>query len=517
MQLNYHFLKRLVPELEEKLKGAVFAECFSQERDELILGFAKPDHSDFYIRATLTSSFSCLSFPEDFKRSRRNSVNLFNSLMGQEVLEVKLFENERAFVIEFLDHELLFKLHGNRSNIIALLPNGQRELFKNKLKGDQALDITTLHRPIERSLSLYEQNPNFKDFYPTFGAIPAAYLKDNDFEQLAIKEQWQMLDELVTNMQKDSIYLIDFKGKPALSLIAMGNNRALGQSAMTACNQYFRHFTSNYYLTVEKQQVTSDISKRINQTEGYIRKSESRLEKLEKGVQPAQVADILMANLHAIPPRQKKVTLFNFYNNQDLEIKLNAELSPQKNAEQYYRKSKNRKIEVQKTESNVFSKYEILEALKEQLQELESIDNFRDFRKWLKENGLAQSKQQAAKAPVPYKAFEESGYAVWVGKNAKANDELTLKYAYKEDLWLHAKDVPGSHVLIKHKAGGNIPKNVIEKAAGLAAWYSKRKTDSLVPVIVTPAKFVRKAKGSPAGQVIVAKEEVILVPPCKPE
>jgi len=100
-----------------------------------------------------------------------------------------------------------------------------------------------------------------------------------------------------------------------------------------------------------------------------------------------------------------------------------------------------------------------------------------------------------------------------VGRNAEANDELTLKLAYKEDFWLHAKDVAGSHVIIKHQSGKNFPKDVIERAAQLAAYNSKRKTDSLCPVIVTPKKFVRKRKGDPAGAVVVEREQVILVEP----
>lgn len=100
-----------------------------------------------------------------------------------------------------------------------------------------------------------------------------------------------------------------------------------------------------------------------------------------------------------------------------------------------------------------------------------------------------------------------------MGRNAEANDELTLKRAYKEDLWLHAKDVAGSHVLIKYQAGKPFPKDVIERAAQLAAYNSKRKTDSLCPVVVTQKKYVRKRKGDPAGAVVVEREQVILVEP----
>ena len=104
---------------------------------------------------------------------------------------------------------------------------------------------------------------------------------------------------------------------------------------------------------------------------------------------------------------------------------------------------------------------------------------------------------------------------ILVGKNAKANDELTLKVATKNDLWLHVKDVSGSHVVIKQKPGQNYPVSIIERAASIAAFNSKRKTDTLCPVIFTQKKFVRKVKESPPGQVVVEKEDVVMVQPAE--
>jgi predicted ribosome quality control (RQC) complex YloA/Tae2 family protein len=123
----------------------------------------------------------------------------------------------------------------------------------------------------------------------------------------------------------------------------------------------------------------------------------------------------------------------------------------------------------------------------------------------------------AAKEPseikLPYRESVYMGFRIWIGKDAVTNDELTTRFGSKEDLWLHAKDVAGSHVLIKHQAGKKFPKDVIERAAQLAAFYSKRKTDTLCPVAYTPRKYVRKRKGDPAGAVVVERESVILVEP----
>lgn len=516
MQVNYYALNRLVTSLEPVLTESVFTEAFSQEKDELILCFTPKETSPFYIRATLTSSFTTLSFPERFMRSRRNSASQFTELEGLKVTSLQMFLNERAFAIHLQNFTLLFKMHGNRSNIILFEQARPVSLFKNNLPGDLGLDLQQLDRPIERTRALYLSNPELKDFYPTFGNIPLAYLKTQGFESLSPFEQWQMLQDITQQLSTNPFYINSLKGKPILSMLPLADAEPIGSDPIAAYNRFYATYTRLYYFHTEKQRIETEITKQISRTQRYIKKSEARLQSLVDDIQPEQLADILMANLHKVPRNTKSVRLFNFYNEREVSIKLNSQLSPQKNAENYYRKSKNRKIEVEKTEANVFKKYELIESLQQIQAELAYIQSYKELKQFIKAHNL--DKTATGKQPVstPYKAFEFQGFKIWVGKNAKANDELTLRHAYKEDLWLHAKDVPGSHVIIKHQSGKVAPKKVIERAAALAAYYSKRKTDSLIPVIVTPAKFVRKRKGSPAGQVIVSKENVILVPSLGP-
>ena len=128
-------------------------------------------------------------------------------------------------------------------------------------------------------------------------------------------------------------------------------------------------------------------------------------------------------------------------------------------------------------------------------------------------NGLSKKENQAESQKPIFKVYEYMGFQILVGRNAKNNDELTFKYGYKEDLWLHAKDVKGSHVLIKYQSGKNFPRPVIQVAAQLAAFYSSNKNTNTCPVIFTPRKFVRKSKGLPAGAVFVDKEDIIFVKP----
>jgi predicted ribosome quality control (RQC) complex YloA/Tae2 family protein len=210
------------------------------------------------------------------------------------------------------------------------------------------------------------------------------------------------------------------------------------------------------------------------------------------------------------------VTLNDFQTGKPLEIKLKKDLSAQKNAELYYRKAKKEKIEFEVLEKNLKSKEQEIETLKTQIETIEKTDSLKSLRSLFKKDEITPKKSKILKAEDLFKVFEIEGYKIWIGKNAKNNDLLTLKYSHKNDTWLHAKDVSGSHVVIKEISGQKTPKRVLETAAGLAAWFSKKRNDTMVPVAYTPKKFVRKIKGTPDGAVMVEKEDVLLIEPIDP-
>jgi predicted ribosome quality control (RQC) complex YloA/Tae2 family protein len=98
-----------------------------------------------------------------------------------------------------------------------------------------------------------------------------------------------------------------------------------------------------------------------------------------------------------------------------------------------------------------------------------------------------------------------------VGRNAKENEELTLKFAHSDDLWLHAQGVPGSHVVVRLEKGANLPPDTLKDAATLALLYSDLKKNGKGDVIYTRRKYVRKAKGRPPGTVMVTQEKAIFL------
>lgn len=516
MHNNFYFLRQLSALLESKLKDAVISECFSQSKDELILRFETTTGS-FVIKASLLPSFSCLSFPDNFQRARKNSVDLFTQLIGGRVSDVRQYNNERSFSIRFSDGlDLLFKMHGNRTNIILFQEGLMKEMFRNNLIADAELNPETLDREIDWSFENFKTHAdNLKPVYFTFGKVIWQYLRDHDFFHKSTEHQWETTQSLLKELNAPLYYITYLKGTAALSLVKTGDIKKTWDNPIAAANDFYHTFTHGYALTKEKTALLNALKTKLDGAMHYIAKNKKRLTELRHDNNYRIWADLIMANMHAVKPRSETIVVDNFYNeNKPVEIKLKKDLSPQKNAEVFYKKAKNQHIEIDRLQQAIQHKEKEVEILGEKIQRIESSADLKSLRSTKTELSLdADVKKQTE--PLPYHAYEFHDYAIWVGKNAQSNDTLTLKYGYKEDLWLHAKDVSGSHVLIKHQAGKNFPKDVIEHAASLAAWHSKRKNESLCPVIVTPKKYVRKRKGDPAGVVIVEREEVILVEPGK--
>ncbi|MEO1053535.1 MAG: NFACT RNA binding domain-containing protein [Bacteroidota bacterium] len=516
MHNNYYFLNQLSAALTRKLSNALLAECFSQNKDELILIFLN-GQEEYYIKAHLHADFCCLSFPDGFNRARKNSVNLFGSLIDLRVKSITQYKNERCFSLTFeQDYTLLFKMHGNRSNIILFHQVEIVSLFRKKLIVDNEISLDGLNISIDQSKEAFlSTEGDINQLFPTFGAEPKRYLKENGYHALSMTSKWDMVRDLVDRLESGGQYFIcQVDGKNIFSMVEIGDTVQVLNEPIEALNQFFGYYIKHKHLADQKQQIVSKLQKAAKQGTSYIQKTERKLKDINDNLNYELLANIIMANLHTIKTGTEEVELINFYDNTPIKIKLKRHLSPQKNAEQLYRKSKNQKIEIQKLEQTLTEKKKELSKIERDLNALRLMSDIKEIKALSKSYGISNTQKESTQVK-PFHEFEYSGYKIWVGKNSKSNDTLTQEYSYKEDLWLHAKDVPGSHVVIKHQAGKNFPKPVIEKAAQLAAYYSKRKNDSLCPVTFTPRKFVRKRKGAPAGQVVVDKEQVMLVPPEK--
>ncbi|MFM8913083.1 MAG: NFACT RNA binding domain-containing protein, partial [Flammeovirgaceae bacterium] len=343
--------------------------------------------------------------------------------------------------------------------------------------------------------------------YFTLGREFWTYLVSSNFGDKTTDERWQMFQEAIALLRQPKYSLGKTNERVVLSLLPLHHPLAAFSDPIEALNGYFQLAATTGAAENEKKTVLKHLHDQLKSKKSYVARNEEKLNELSNDQHYQLWGDLIMAHMHLVKPGMESVTLTNFYNQELVTIKLKKELNAQRNAEVFYRKSKNQQIEITKLRESIATKQKEIAIVETQALAIEQTSDLKVLRK---ANEASLSKKTA---PLPYREVEFRGFKIWVGKSAEANDQLTLKYSYKEDLWLHAKDVAGSHVLIKHQANKPFPTDVIERAAALAAYHSKRKHDTLCPVSVTPKKFVRKRKGDPAGAVVVEREDVVMVVP----
>ena len=245
-----------------------------------------------------------------------------------------------------------------------------------------------------------------------------------------------------------------------------------------------------------------------------------RLESLDRE-RLRQLGDILTANLHRIQKGQTKVVVQDFYdeNMGEIEVALSPILSPQQNAAKFYKdyarmktaeKELTRQIEIGQQELTY------LQSVLEELSRADTDAELEEIRQELQSGGYLKmdtGKRKMKVAKLSPMRFESTdGYPIYVGRNNRQNDELTFKMARKDDIWLHASKVHGSHVIIAC-AGVTPPDDTITQAAQLAAYYAETGGGQNIPVDVVPVKLVKKTPDRKPGMVIYHSHRTVVVNP----
>ena len=264
MHNNFYFLRQVSAELQSRIGGAVLSECFSQSKDELVLRF-ETETIPFFIRASLLPTLSCISFPENFQRARKNSINLFPGIIGRRVQGVRQFRNERSFAVVFADdYHLLFKMHGNRTNLVLFHQGAVQVLFRNNITADLALNLDSLDRDIDWSRDYFEKNlSNLKAAYFTFGKVVWRYLGEQGFEEMPPEKKWESIRAVLTRLELPTYYVTLLDEKPTLSLLPVGEVAQVFNHPLEAANAYYHSFTHLYAFAREKAALLSDLRSRL--------------------------------------------------------------------------------------------------------------------------------------------------------------------------------------------------------------------------------------------------------------
>jgi predicted ribosome quality control (RQC) complex YloA/Tae2 family protein len=256
-------------------------------------------------------------------------------------------------------------------------------------------------------------------------------------------------------------------------------------------------------------------------------KNEKKQVKLQASLETSKNADhyriqgeLLTTYMHQIQKGEKIVHLINYYdeNQHELAIELDPQLTPSENAQQYfkkYTKFKNSVVVIGEQLMQTAQEMEYISRLQQQV-EMASLSDIAGIREELEEQGYLRRKKQPGKKtnkpnkPTPAHYVSEEGISIYVGKNNLQNEFVTHKLASNNDTWLHAKDMPGSHVIIKSNQFND---DTLEQAAQLAAYFSSGKQSSSVPIDYTLVRHVKKPSGAKPGYVIYEQQKTIFITP----
>ena len=319
-------------------------------------------------------------------------------------------------------------------------------------------------------------------------------------------------------------YYQDLSGKPKqFAFCPMTQYGAVRQGAS------FGEVMDLFYVARQKREMMEQKSQSVRKTvQNLCQRLQRKMAIQEKELQETydrerlrQLGDILTANLHKMKKGQTVVSVEDFYdeNMALIEVPLSPTLSPQENAAKYYKNySRMKNAEKELTRQLEIGRQEkaYLESVLEELRRVGTDAELEEIRQELQEGGYlkkdaGKKRQKAGKLP-PMRFVSTDGYPIYVGRNNRQNEELTFKSARKDDLWLHASKVHGSHVIIDC-GGTNPPDDTVTQAAQLAAHYAETTGGQNIPVDVTQVRQVKKVPGGKPGMVIYHSYRTAIVNP----
>ena len=458
-------------------------------------------------------------------------------LQGAVIESIQQIENDRIIEItvsnknEIGDHiqaTLIIEIMGKHSNILLVDKSSHKILEVIKHIGFSQNSYRTL-LPGATYIAP-----------PSTDALNPFTIKDEKlFEILQTQELTaKNLQSLFQGLGKDTAtelerQLVSDKLATFRSFFKQETNPCLTEKSFSCVlfsNKVDDHFSSlsqlldvYYKDKAERDRVKQQASELIRRVENELQKNRQKLKKQEKELLATENAEefrqkgeLLTTFLHQVPNDQDQVILDNYYTNQPITIALDKVLTPNQNAQRYFKR-------YQKLKEAVKYLTELIEETKATILYLESVetvlnqaglDEIAEIREELIQTGFIRRRQREKiqKRQKPEKYLASDGKTIiLVGRNNLQNDELTFKMARKEELWFHAKDIPGSHVVIT--ANLNPTDEVKTDAAELAAYFSKGRLSNLVQVDMIEVKKLNKPTGGKPGFVTYTGQKTLRVTP----
>ncbi len=360
-----------------------------------------------------------------------------------------------------------------------------------------------------------------------FAGDTKVFVCDVDIDEFA-KHTVDLISSIIDGNQSPSIVRDKDTEKPlAFSCVSLNQYAGVGKiilfpSISCTVEDFFCTRALHDRLVQKAAGTVRLLTNNIERCEKKIAIHTETLKNSEKGEQYKIFGDLLTANIYQLQQNMTSITVQNFYSVdlEEITIPLKPELSPSQNAQRYYKlysKAKSAAEHAAQQLKEAQEEKSYLETVLDAVSRATEFSDITEIRQELEEQGYISvthsKKKKDQKKSKPLEFVSSDGITILVGRNNKQNDELTIKTAYSTDLWLHTKNIPGSHVIIRTGGLGEVPDRTLVEAAVIAAYYSKAQNSSGVAVDYTLVKNIRKPNGSKPGFVIYETNYTVFVDP----
>lgn len=413
------------------------------------------------------------------------------------------------------------RVNSQMSSVREIFPSLEYEFIEDDkediTKDDFKLDIKTLDQRLSDEQVPYKIfHQNYTGFSPAVGKelVFRAGIDDRINWGLVSEDEKRKLDKLLEELAddirnnnlssfvyKDNIKVKDFH---CIDFTHLSFDKEENETMSESVEVFFTTNKTHDRLNQKKSDLNKKLNSSIKSVNKKVKILRSNLEKKDSIDKFKKRGDLLAANVYKINKGDKEVKVLDYYkNNQETVINIDPQKTPWENVEANYTRSKKLKASYDYANKDLPRQKELLaylEQTKDFINRSTSIEDLTDIREELVEMKIIKKKgkKKSSKKSKPYHYITNKSSDIYVGKNSKQNDYITLKLANKDDYWFHIKDLPGSHVILRND---NIDEDDIKIAAYLAAINSSVAKGNKVDIDYTQKKNVNKAKGAKPGMV----------------
>lgn len=572
MALDGIFLRHIKTELEREALGSRVSQIYQPNRDELVFALRTYNGNKKLLLSSRANSPRvnfCTKTPENPAQPPMFCMLLRKRIGGGKLVAVRQMDCDRVL---FLDFECVNELGdtvmitvaceimGMYSNIIVINSDGviidslkrvdltmsSRRLVLPNIKyelpepQDKLNILTSTPEEIaDRVINLESETALNKALLKVIQGVSPIVCREVEyrvFEGATNRVEGVFYDKLILELQRLKEIAENCSQKPCIVYREDGKPmdfcfmpiEQYGEFAKAESKDGFSQVLDAFYderdsrerMRVKSQGLTKLLSNTCERIARKISKQQAELSQCENREQLRICGDLLQANLYRIERGAPFVDVENFYDEEGrtLRIKLNPAISPASNAQKYYKdyqKAKNAEAVLGEQIEKGKAELEYVESVLDTVTRAETEQELAQIREELTEQGYLhrqKGKQKNLSKLPPMEFTSSDGFKILVGRNNRQNDTLTLRTASKTDMWLHTKDIHGSHTIILGE-GRKISDTAILEAARLAAYHSKARQSSQVPVDYTLVKHVSKPSGSKPGMVIYVNNKTVYVTP----